>query len=131
MKSISINNKDTDYDTKGNLTPNASDGRAKAWTERAQRAGATATDRGNRKRAVEDGTANRQKLANALQRRDEEQERTARLDELERAAAKPRTPEPAFEGGVDPPVWRQCNMTTNTNPLEILTEGERLGSLDG
>jgi hypothetical protein len=103
--------KDTDYDTKGNLTPNASDGRAKAWTGRAQRAGATATDRRNRAR---DEIANREKLANELQRRNEREEQ-ARLDELEAAAAV--APDRANDGGVDPPSVAAMQYEEEQEPV--------------
>ena len=92
--------KDTDYDTKGTLTREFSEGRAKAWNERALRAGSKATTRRNRARIE---IADRQKLATALQRRNAAEEQ-ARLDELERQArAQQAGIDPANQGGIDPP----------------------------
>ena len=71
------------------------DGRAKAWTERALREGSEAATRRDRARAE---IADRQKLANALQRRNEREEQE-RLDELEsrsRRQSSPKT-EPTTE----------------------------------
>ena len=92
--------KDTDYDTNGTLTQEHSEGRGKVWTERALRAGFKATARRNRARVE---IADRQKLANALQRRNEREEQE-RIDELEQTAAAQASIDPANHGAIDPPA---------------------------
>ena len=92
--------KGIDYDTKGTLTRELEEGRRKVWAQRAQRAGDKATTRRNRAR---DEIADREKLANALQRRNEEEEQR-QLAKLERAAAAQAAIDPANDGGIDPPT---------------------------
>jgi hypothetical protein len=89
--------KNTDYDTKGTLTDEFAGGRGKVWTERALRAGSEATARRDR---GGDEIADREKLVNALQRRNEreEQERIARFEEFQRRQAGIG---PANQGGID------------------------------
>jgi hypothetical protein len=105
--------KDTDYDTKGNITSDARDDRAGAWTQRALREGAEATARRDRaKLDIED----RQKRANDLQRRNEAEEQ-ARLDELEAAARSQPAPERAIDGGVDPPSVAAMQYEDEQEPV--------------
>jgi hypothetical protein len=91
--------KGTDYDTKGALTGEFSEGRSKAWTQRAVRAGSEATDRRNR---AGDEIANREKLANELQRRNEREEQE-QLEKFERSTGIQAAADRAIDGGVDPP----------------------------
>jgi hypothetical protein len=96
--------KNTDYDTKGTLTDEFAGGRGKVWTERALRAGSEATARRDR---GGDEIADREKLVNALQRRNEREE----LD-----AAK--------GGGIDPlSAWRQCFRKREAAALSKEREG--------
>jgi hypothetical protein len=109
--------KNTDYDTKGTLTPEFSEGRAKVRNERALRAGSEATARRDRAIAeIED----REKRANELQRRNEEEEQ-ARLAEFERAAAQAAI-DPANNGGLDPPSVAAMQYEDQQEPLKILFE---------
>ena len=105
--------KDTDYDTKGALTQEFSEGRGKVWTQRALREGSEATARRDRaKLDIED----RQNRANDLQRRNEAEEQ-ARLDELEAAARKQGTPERANDGGIDPPSVAAMQYEDQQEPV--------------
>ena len=105
--------KGTDYDTKGTHTREFSEGRAQAWTQRALRAGSEATTRRDRAR---DQIANREKLDDALRRRNKREEQE-RLDELEAAAAAIQSSDRANDGGVDPPSVAAMQYEDQQQPL--------------
>ena len=92
--------KGTDYDSSGKLTKNVSDGRAKAWSERARREGSeAATRRDDARKAIDDRKRQDRELELRIER--EEQERVARYEEFRRGI---QPPDRANDGGVDPPL---------------------------
>ena len=84
----------SDYDTKGNITPDASEGRAKAWTQRSLDAGSKATTR--RDRVIAE-INDREKLVRELERRNEEKSEPASKSSSEQPQQSSPQTEPTTE----------------------------------
>lgn len=105
--------KDTDYDSSGKLTKNVSDGRGKAWAERARREGSeAATRRDNARKAIDDRKRQDRELELRIER--EEQERIARYEEFRRGI---QPPDRANAGGVDPPLVAAMQYEDEQEPV--------------